>query len=332
MLDITMPKPLQKKYPLQFDYDFPTAAEIRDRHEGNIVHISAEESWANICDAVLTLQPKQALEFQERDFWDKEREFRKYKVYGVCRLDTPARFNSFGPEINLNTKSMTITQAKEQKFLPDVLLEKTWDPEDEYRGIGWWGVVTNQHRLLTFLALVEGHLLEEKAGIKVKYQVVDPYHVIDSVSREDREYEIMLHFAPSTTEDNWVYTEWTDMHGHCGCEDSVYRESRKRYDEWTVRFKYVSGEETSCRHKIAVYKRARKLSHKKGRKPLVVDIFGTPTGLMEPWNILKNRTYISDSSGLRRPIKTEANILLGKLIGYAGAHEMLKYDHDEILN
>lgn len=307
-----------------FDYDYPSAREIKERYEGRIIDLNAYSglTHANVVEAVLTLPRVHALALPSSyQFWNRSE---TYKTGGIdVPLDTPQRFNKFGPEANLNTTKMGVRTASGNNFLPVPAMReaaKDMSVEQAYRGFGYWGVRTKQHHIMPFEVLAEGRKFYEAFGkdVKVIYQHGDIYYVVPSASRPDRKYEI--HLRPMPTEGDFN-AAWTETLGDCGCESSAFGEirSKKKIDDVYVDLsKYSKGEHVTCRHKRAAYERACEESKKPGMKPVLVGMFPRATGILDPWFVLKNYTIITDSNGrhARRPLKTEDRITLGRVIAY----------------
>jgi len=340
--------PAEELLPRHFRHGYPTVKMITRRYAGNLTELPNDITYADLCDAVLSLPDGKALVIHQMPFWDKSQVFRSpKKVVGSIRLNTPQRFRRLGKEMNLNTSSMSINQAKQSQILPYTVIENaTLDFEEDYRGIGWWGPTKHMHRTVFWDALVEGFKYYELFGdrIKLRHQNIDPSYTAESLSRAEREYEITLHPVPSTLEDGWFFIEWLDMRGKCGCEDSSFREkgaTRKPEsvsERWHEYHKYTGGEVIFCRHLVAMYKEAVEYSRShKDAKNILLDPFPEPTGILNPWWTLKNRVIVvdeRDGKKYRRVLdKTELDVLLGRTTAYDGLDRMWLYpEPDPALN
>jgi hypothetical protein len=308
---------------LYFDSSRPTVTEIKSRVDGNFIDLRKEKPLTTemVLETFLTARGCGVIVPNTYSFWDRDS---TWKIRDEeIKLDTPIKFNKYGPEVNLNTSSMSIKLANETEFLPiSAMKEKArgMGIEIGYRGFGYFDIRSKQHRLIPFNAIPLGWKFLEAYGreIEVHYQHGDIFCTTLSASREDKSYTFSL--RPTATKEKYVL--WTQTYGDDGCEDSNFREIRSKrkvnIGEYEHDFKYSRGEIVWCKHKIAAYNLAVKISHMFGKTPILVDMFPMPTGIMNPWYLMKNYTIIvnEDGSRARRPLNTEINTMLGRLMAY----------------
>ncbi len=256
------------------------------------------------------------------DFWDRSQTYQlRHTRRDVVPLDTPERFMKFGPEVNINKSTMSMKQAKETNFqLVSAMKEASYsmDVETAYRGFGLWGVKSKNHFLLPFIVLAEGehYYLLNADRIRVIHQDFDTKQVLPSASRELR-HIIHLRPLPTTSEFN---VEATETKGDCPCEDRLFKEGisrMKQNDGFLDIYKYSKGEYLDCKHKYAAFRKAQELAKKEGKPDIRIDRYPKPTGYyLNSWVLLKTKTLVAEEGGknARRPLKTEINLELGRLI------------------
>ncbi len=327
-----------------FDITYPPVGQIRAEY--NEKKLEEGISGKNLADAVLTLGENEYLVIHDGDFWDKTIEFNKYKRdYGTVILDTSEKWKKFGPELNLNRSSITIRDSKKYKFVPErkmgelydendkkVMLfgyqDLKWDPEKDYRGVGWYGATTKAHHIVLFDAFVEGQLFADlcEGRITPLYDKSDIYVEVKSLSRE-KEYPIKMITTPTSLNDDWFYTEWQDIKGSgCTCPDAAFREMGRRYkrmESWEKLHKYTKGEFVMCRHWVGTYIKQRRDSRKFGNVEeggvILVDIFPFPKDIMfKAYDALKNRSVKLTAKGHKRLTKGDIGPTLGKTISHLG--------------
>src|SRR4030042_2969846 len=266
---------LNKTY---FDPKLPTVADIKRRFWNNFVNMNkyGKLRHEDVVDAILNHPRGYGLILpRSYNFWDesiavklKEREI---------KLNSAGRFNKFGPELNLNTSNMTQFDAAENNFLPILAIKekvKEMDIDVAYRGIGYWGVISKQHRMIPFDLFVLGPIFQKNysSEIEVKYADGDIHGVVPSASR-DMVYSISL--IPTATEEHNIL--WTETSGDCGCEDSTFRRRRGKYKvrelgKFLRAHKYRKGDFHWCKHTYALYEEGLKKSQNTD-SPILVDIF-----------------------------------------------------------
>jgi len=312
---------------MYFDPSYPPVAQIKNRFGDRFVDLNKFNGLTtrDLVDAFLNRKHGYGLIIPRNyQFWDKNETWKNFKNDEI-KLSSASKFNKFGPEANLNRSSMTIREANEKNFLPiPAILEtaKGMDIDISYRGIGYWGIREKKHRLIPFDVLTKGHAFYRTYGecIKIDYQHGDPHCSAPSASRKDKRYHILLRPTPTVNEHNVL---WTDMHGDCGCEDSMFREDRSKYktlesDIFHDTFKYSKDEFVWCKHTYACYKKAVEESKKPEKSLISVDMFPFSNVLMNVWLTLENYTIIADENGRTavRPSETKIRIALGKTISY----------------
>jgi len=158
------------RYPEWFDLKTPSKTWVKENC--NVYQLD-ETDGRYVADAVLelTLCNQRARKDEEKEtvlvlppnaFWDRGRAERTYRGQEV--LDSPRKFKKFGPELNLNRSHVTKEQAKNHKHLPEKRMgqilddsgrmvqlygfpDLSWDPRDDYRGVGWWGPTKHMHHI-----------------------------------------------------------------------------------------------------------------------------------------------------------------------------------------
>jgi hypothetical protein len=312
---------------MYFDPSYPSVAQIQDRFRDKFIDLNRFNGLTSrdLADAFLNRKSGYGLIIpRSYQFWDKSETWKNFKNDEI-KLSSALKFNKFGPEANLNRSNMTIREANENNFLPiPAILEaaRGMDIDISYRGFGYWGIREKKHRLIPFDVLTKGYAFYRTHGydIKIDYQHGDPHCSAPSASRKDKRYHILLRPTPTTNEPNIL---WTDMHGDCGCEDSMFREDRSKYktlesDIFHDTFKYSKDEFVWCKHTYACYRKAVEESKKLGKSLICVDMFPFNHVLMNAWMTLENYTIIADGNGEHavRPSETKIRIALGKIISY----------------
>lgn len=319
-----------------FDRSKPTITKIFEEYGGNIRDLGTYNGLkcGQVAEALLEAgrDGRAVVVPAEYAGWDRDSVFRKNGM--EVPLDTSGRFMRYGPEVNIVPCGVSITEIKQNGLTPQKAMKEKLGSagtradlvEGAYRGFGWWNPRNRSHRIVPFDAPVEGRLFSELFGgeMAVKYQKADCYITVPSISRPDRKYEMNIRVLPVTAKNQDFLMEWLMTEADCMCEDSVFREIKGRMRGDTV-FKYVNPEMAYCRHVLGALERARTQAD---AKPILAWL-PQPTGLMNAWNTIKNKTVISygdNHTKHRKPTRAETNILLGKMTGYAGPGEMFALD------
>jgi len=313
-----------------FDHRHPTAKQIQERYKPRDLSEMAGLTRADIADAILHLTPGHYLILPELG-WENDVYSNPFRRFSVP-LDTPARFRKFAPEIDVVKSGITLKKIRERQLTPRSAFRALEQPEvreklrkGNYRGVGWWSPRSRRHNILWFDVLAEGQeyarMFED--DFDTEYLFADAYQHVPSFSREDRVYITPLKVLPVTPGQACI--EWLETFAQCGCEDSFYmgaKTKKKADDAYEALYKYVNPEQIICRHNWAQRKLVEKAS-REGRTPLRLLLeWPNATGLLNYWLTLKTKTLIRGRR-LRRPLKTEINILCGNGIGYAGVSYML---------
>lgn len=309
---------------IYFNPKLPTVADIKRRFRDKFVDLNKYSGLGHrdLVDAVWNHPRGYGLIIPRNyKFWDESITVKVKK--GEIKLNSPGRFNTFGPELSLNTSNMTQSNAIEINFLPmPAIKEKVRgiDIDVAYRGIGYWGIISKQHRLMPFDLFVLGPIFHKNYGnkIEVKYEDGDVYGVVPSASR-DIFYPISL--IPTPTEEKNIL--WTETSGDCGCEDSTFRRMRRKYKvrelgKFLRTHKYRKGDFPWCKQTYALYKEAFEDSQSTDT-PILVDIFPEiKEDFISAFFTLHNYTIIAyeDGNYAIKPVKTKINVTLGRAIAY----------------
>ncbi|NIO21389.1 MAG: hypothetical protein GTN76_11790 [Candidatus Aenigmarchaeota archaeon] len=342
-----MEKPtVRNLYRKWFDMEYPLIGQIRSGYNEKKLEEGIPGNY--LADAVLTLGDNEYLVVHDGDFWDKGKEFNKYRDgYGTIILDTADKWKRFGDQLDLNRSNVTIRDSKKYRFVPERKMgelydenrkriklfgyqDLRWDPDEDYRGVGWWGATTKVHHIVLFDAFVEGQLFADLSEGKIRtlYDRSDIFVEVESRGR-GKKYPIKMITTPTSLTENWFYTEWQDIKGGgCPCPDAAFRElsRRKRMQEpefWEKLHKYTKGEFVMCTHWVGTYTKKTRDSRKFGKVEeggvILVDLFPFPKNVMfKAYDILKNRSVKLTDKGYQRLTKADIGTALGKIIAHLG--------------
>lgn len=336
-----------------------SAAPIRALYGGNFKDLTRYDNLTNadVCEALLDAglkgsgliipdylitdgNPHDAGKY----FWDRGDNFR------VRGKDMPGnyalRFMRFAPHADLTRRRTTLREIKEGRYTPRKLFREVLGNEEtrqellngSYRGIGWWDPKTKKHRILPFEVPVEGEEFARLFGdeMKFEHQRSDAVMTVPSISRYlNRLYQVKLRVLPVTSDGDAFLHEWLMTEATDGCEDRFYRETAGKVSEGGSMkdiYRYASPEDAYCRHGWGALLKAEERSH--GTAPNVVPFKVVYPRVREPlnyaWKALNNGTIVKGvRGGERRPIKTDARIQLGRVIGYLGAEQSFYLDEPE---
>ncbi|MEM4367579.1 MAG: hypothetical protein QW350_00070 [Candidatus Aenigmatarchaeota archaeon] len=277
-----------------FNYKRLTVREIREKYRYPIV-LPPYELWKNILDAIVNCKATQYVimpeEYGRRLFEVKGRHLDDYRnrSWLVHWL--------YAPDVMLNTTTMTVEEAGSFRFKNGIKKAK-WDYEIPHRGFGVIDPRTHIEILYPFLYLVEGWKLADLAEKIIICTSVE----IDTTGQVPSISEEMMHTVTLRNVSRDLST-LTQLYSDCTCNWGRYGLRRREK-------RYVGGERIMCRHGIALYYHLQE----QGK---VESVLPTPTGILNPWWILKERAIIGD----RKITRTQMNALLGMLIAYMGVEK-----------
>ena len=330
-----------------FDDGFPRVTEIRARYGDRCLDLNAYHSFthADVVDAICTVGSGSRkygylIIPPDYQFWDQSAVFRK--SHGSRRIEVPlttaTRFRRYGDDVNLTRSGTTVSELKEGEITPRKALAVQLASEDvkeglrngRYKGFGWWDARKPTHRPVSWSALPVGQKFYDQYGkrMNIEYQYKDCRITVPSWSRNiatpswgwnPNRYIFTLRVLPVTERDREYFTEWTMTEGSCGCEDVSYRGARGRImEDREIQdvFKYANPESPMCWHFIGAYRAAAEASRRTDNIPTFLVDFPEATGLLGPWYALKTKTIVGTQSRARRPLITEIDAELGRVVGH----------------
>jgi hypothetical protein len=337
------------KSKLFFDTEHgPSAAEIRKNYR-NCLDLTTYKNLTHgdVADAVLETAsrdswrlkiPSYAPEEPGRYlFWDKEEQIYARGGKRYVPLDTPGRFNKFGPEINLTKRSTTMKELVEDRLTPKKLMKVYMESkenrelmsEGSWRGLGWWDPVSHEHKLLPMDVMIEGEKFAKDYGKEVvfNHQHGDTFvSNVPSLTRKDRKYGVIIRMLPVTAENDAFCQEWTRTESFIASEDFYHRTAggkKKEGDEYAGLYKFSNKERTFSLHTWGCLLLAAERSRKDGSiKKILIDYPVTnKSSMWNVWYALGNKTTVAGYDGSEeRPDKTEARVILPWVVSKLGGN------------
>jgi hypothetical protein len=274
-----------------FNYNEPTPARIREKYK-NVVDFGTynQLNWENIIYAIINCKANEAI-IIPGEYGRMLLEVKDHSLKG-CKKPWLIHW-LYAPDVMLNTTGMTVSKSS-QFSLEEAVKKAKWDYNVPHRGFGVIDPRTHAEILWPFLYLVEGWKLAELGRDLIKITSgdgVDRTGLVPSISKIDHYTATLRNVSddPSTL---------IQLYGDCTCLWTHYglRRREKRYE---------GGERTMCRHCIALYRYLEESDKSK-------KILPKPTGIMNPWLSLKERTIVGDGKITR----TQMNALLGMIAAY----------------
>jgi len=274
-----------------FSYERPTPAEIYRRYR--IIDLSKYPrlEWKDIFDAILNCRETQAV-IIPREYGRKLLEVEGYSLGDYKR---PWMIHwLYAPDVMLTTTRMTVGQSKYFR-LNQAVREARWDYDVPHRGFGVLSPRTHVEILWSFLYLVEGYKLAEVGRDLIKITSgggVDRTGSVPSVSKKEFHTVTLRNLSIDD------FSILIQLYGDCTCLWPRY--GLRRREE-----RYKGGQVMMCRHAIAFYRVLEELGESERILP-------KPTGIMNLWFTLKQRTIIGEGKITR----TQMNALLGMIAAY----------------
>jgi hypothetical protein len=328
-----------------FDVRHPGIEQIRERYK-SFIDLNRESRLDNrtVAEAIVEAAKNgKAIYIPEGyPMWDESSVFSgNYNGQKVSfELSTPYRFKKFGPEININTTKMGVSEARKSNF-HEMIHEKLSDQRAKEtmlkgtRGLGYWRPQHKDHVIILWYVFAEGYgyAHQPKLGgrCKVKSRTSDARVFVPSLSQKGRNYDmhilsLPIHKEGGTCNLEILQTEWRGS----SCEDVTYREFAGRAPEDEAKIialrKYSKPEHVSCKHRYSgewnVYENAGA-----SESPMQAFRYPAPHLLFSKvYDVLKRRTIIGDEKRGRRPTKAQTASACGTVIGLEGPDKMFVFD------
>ncbi len=290
-----------------FDYEHPTPVQIRERYRQS-EDLSGKHGLTveNVLDALMTLRNNQHLVLPgsySRLLLDTPHP--KHRLDDYRKTTKHFHHWRYAPDVKLNTTEMILEDAERQEFsLKSGMRHVSWDFKKPHRGFGIVDVRSGEYTLWPFLYLLEGVKMQDLSPQLIQTESTKGFDVVGYVpSLKSRGSETLtlknVPYLPSGE----PHVLSTQLHPTCQCKWSHY--GPRRVD---MR-RYRPGERMMCRHAVAFYKHLIEES-----EGLVLDVLPKPTGIMNPWWTLNQRTILANN----KLTITRMNALLGMLIGSLG--------------
>lgn len=329
----------------RFHVEHPRIGKIRERYKGKFIDLNKETHLDNktVAAAIVEATKRGKALYIPEDYpmWNENRIFSK-NFHGEkvsFEISNPYRFKKFGPEININTTKMRVSDARKTNF-HELIREKLSEEKNRQlmiegtRGLGYWRPQHKDHVLILWYVFSEGYGYsnQPKLGKKsvIKSRSADARVLVPSLTKGPF-YDIYLLTLPVHERDDIhnlevFQTEWRGS----SCEDVMYREFSKKIEEKDPRIiamrKYSKPEHVPCKHRYAA--EFRLFMDTDETKPKIQILRYPKMHLFSSkvFNVLKRKTIVGNEKKGKRPTKALISSAYGAVIGLEGPDAMFKFD------